>query len=416
MAYRLTQDFKLGAINELKLRAAWGRAGSLPPFGAKSSQAQISSTGISITQLANTALNRSYTDELEVGVDGQLFNRINFSLTYADAISKNDFIQPPSFTPFFGSSSIYRNLGAVKSNSWEAEINGDIIQSKNFTWNQGFTFTRVRSKITDLGNIPDFTSPVTGNGISNVSTVSSAGSSSDPLFRKAIGYSAYSFWGQKVLRSLDELQVDKNGKVLNAGGGTLTPADFVVNSLGFVVEKSKLGTKDERPIFYVNPATGNNTFLARGEPDFQIGLPTNLTFFKKINFFFLLDWKQGGYKYNQTLQYLTFDNRTQVFEKFAASGLPIQFVQGLYNGNVFTDYWLEKSSFVALRELSLSYNFDGSKLGKLGRVVKSLRVAAIGRNMFYFTKYKGVNPEGYWEYYPYPVYRTISGKLTFTLF
>jgi hypothetical protein len=216
--------------------------------------------------------------------------------------------------------------------------------------------------------------------------------------------------------------VDKStGFVNNVRSSTgaitgLTPDDFTRNSLGFVVAKSTFGTENEAPLFFSNPATGNNFYLGRGEPDFQIGVPTNLTIMKNFNLFFLVDWQQGGLKYNQTVQYLTLENRTTVSDDIIRAGLPRAFVNQLYNGNVATDYWLEKTTYVALRELSLSYNLGGQKLGNLGKVVKNLRFALIGRNLFYFTNYKGVNPEGYWEYYPYPLYRTFSGKLTLNLF
>lgn len=400
VAYRVTQDVSLGFVNELKVRAAWGRAGSLPGFNAKNSIASITSTGISIQQLENTNLERSYTDELEVGIEGQMFNKINYNITYADAKSVGDFVRPPSFTPFFGSSSIVRNLGDVKSYSVEAEFNGDVVKRKNFSINTGLTFTLVRSRILDLGGIPDF----------SVGTEASA-----PLFRKSVGLSAFGFWGKKVLRSLDQLQLDQNGRVINVPGG-LSPNDFAINNMGFVVQRSLMGTANERPIFFVDPETGGTTFLGRGEADFQIGIPTNINIGNKLNIFFLLDWKQGGLKYNQTRQYLTFDNRTKVWEDFARAGLPIQFLQQVYNGNQITDYWLEKNSFVAFRELSLAYNVSNKQLGKLGKFVQSARVALIGRNLFYFTDYQGVNPEGYWEYYPYPVYRTMSAKITFNLY
>lgn len=407
LAYRVTEDVKMGILNELKLRAAWGRAGSLPGFNAKNSIVSLGATTISVTQLQNTNLSRSYTDELEIGVDGQLWKRINFNLTYANANSTGDFVRPPSVQAIQGTAGITRNLGSVKSTSYEAEINGDVIKTKNFVWNTGLTFTLVRSKITDLGGIPEFQS-----GYDN---------SDEAIFRKEVGRSAYAFWGQKVFRDLGGLQVDKDGFVINARTFSgpvsgLKVTDFVVNQMGFVVLKSTAGTASERPIFYRNAATGNNYFLGRGEADFQIGIPSNITLFNDINIFFLLDWKQGGYKYNKTTQYLTFDNRSKVFEDFVTSGLPQTFVGEVYNGNSITDYWLEKSSFVAVRELSLAYNLRGSKLGAVGKVIKNVRIAAIGRNLFYFTKFKGSNPEGFFEYYPYPVYRTFSGKLTFNLF
>ena len=45
LAYRLTQDFKLGPVNELKLRVAYGEAGSLPPYGAKDSRVTLTNSG-----------------------------------------------------------------------------------------------------------------------------------------------------------------------------------------------------------------------------------------------------------------------------------------------------------------------------------------------------------------------------------
>jgi hypothetical protein len=346
--------------------------------------------------LANPGLSRSYTDEVEIGFDGQAFNRLNFNLTYAFANSQKDFIQTPPIQQVNGTALIWRNLGAVQSRSIEAELNSNIMNTKKVRWNTGFTFTLVRSKITDLGGIPEFTY--------------------DGLFRKAEGLSAYAFWGFKVLRNLSDLQVDKTTGFVTNVPGNLSTSDFTLNSKGFVVEKSKLGTAAERPVFFTDAATGNTAYLQRGEPDFQIGLPQTFSFFdNKMSLFFLVDWKQGGYKYNSTIQYLTFDNRTQLFEDYVSGGLPLQFIQSIYNGNNITNFWLEKNSFVAIRELSLAYNLAGNKLGTVGKVVKNARIALIGRNLFYFTKYTGVNPEGYFEYYPYPVYRTFSAKLTINL-
>jgi TonB-linked SusC/RagA family outer membrane protein len=412
VAYRITEDVKLGKLNELKVRAAWGRAGSLPGYNWKNSRASVSATGISFTQLENTNLERSFTDELEIGLEGQAFNRINFNLTYAKADSKNGIMLAPSLVVTNGSAAIYKNLAAVTSTSYEAEINGDIIKNSSFTWNQGFTFGLTRSKITDLSGSPDFSD----------FDYTNPESSNSPIFRKSIGLSAFGFWGEKVVRNLNDLTFDGSGVVNNVivmNGTTpltgLTKNDFVVNKMGYVVIKSTENTANERPLKLRDASTGNTFFMQRGEPDFQMGFPVNLKY-KDFNLFFMVDWKKGGYKYNTTVQYLTFNNRTKLFEDFARSGLPLQFVQALYNGNSVTDVFLEKSSFAALREVSLAYNLSGRKLGKVGKTISNIRFAAIGRNLLYLTNYGGVNPEGYYEYYPYPVYRTITAKVTVNLF
>jgi len=400
LAYRLTQDFEMGPVTELKLRAAYGTAGSEPPYGAKDSKVSTSGGSIVITQFANPNLQRSVTSETEVGFDATLWNKINVQFNYADSKSENDFIQVPSFTPTTGSAGRWANLGAVTSNSIELEINGDIYKSSNsnFIWKSGFTFGRVRSKITDLGGIPEF---LDGG-----------------LFWKGQGLSAYAFYGQKVIRSIDDLQVDGSGNVISrtstgaiVGGGSLQKGAFTVNSMGFVVETSKLGTANEEPLFYSNPETGNLAYLGRGEPDFVIGFSNTLVFFKNISLYFLLDWKQGGLKYNQTTQYLTFDSRTKVWEDFARAGLPASFIQKVYNGNSVTDYWLEDNSYLSLREVNLSYDVPVNKIGGVSKVIKGVKLNVTGRNLYNFSKYRGSNLEGYYEYYPYPVYRTFSGRI-----
>jgi len=51
----------------------------------------------------------------------------------------------------------------------------------------------------------------------------------------------------------------------------------------------------------------------------------------------------------------------------------------------------------------------------LSKVLKNARLALTGRNLYTWTKYQGVTPEGLYEFYPYPAYRTYSAKLSFNL-
>ncbi len=390
-SYRITQDLNLGPINELKARLAYGQAGSLPPYGAKDSRVSVSSSGgVSFTQIENTNLQRAVTEEIEAGFDGSIKKKINFALTYARAISTNDFIQPPTFAPTQGSGSVYKNLGKVQSTSYEMELNGDAVTKKNFIWTTGLTFSRVRSEIKDLGPYPDFTSG---------------------LFRKATGLSPSAYWGQEYLTSLSQLQLDDNGFVINAGTN-LKPEDFAVNSLGFVVIKSTIGTPSEKAVKYKNALTGDNKIIGDAQPDFLVGFTNTFTIAKNLTLYTLIDWKKGGFKYNQTEQYLTFDSRTAVWQDFIQSGVQGTFVNDLYNGNSTTSFWLQNSGYVMLREASISYNIPGKMLGNLGKTLKSVRVAVIGRNLLTSTEYRGSSLEGTAEYYPYPVYRTFSGKLT----
>jgi len=389
-AYRLTQDVKLGFINELKLRVAYGKAGSLPPFGAKESLVSLSSSGgVSYNQRDNTDLKRAITSELELGFDAQLFNRINVQGNYAFSESKNDFILVPAFPPTTGSARIYGNLGAVKSNSLELEINGNVISNRTFTWNTGVTFSRIRSKITSLGDVPEFT---------------------DGDFRKAPGVSPFAFYGYSVLTGLNQLETNAQGIVTNAAGGIYNLNDFTLNQLGFVVLKSQLGTAAETPLLYQNAATGNSKIIGDAQPDFIVGF-SNTFNFGPLSLYAVLDWKQGGQKYNETQQYLTYQYRSPFSDEAAQAGLPLAFTTGVFNAQQTTDYWLQSSSYVSLRELSLSYKLPLKALG-INSVLSNARLSLVGRNLFTWTSFTGVTPEGNQDFYDYPAYRIYSAKLT----
>ncbi len=391
IAYRISEDIALGPVTELKVRAAYGRAGSLPGYGAKESQVRLTNSGgVSFVRRENTDLTRAVTSELEVGFDAVLFNKINIQANYASASSRNDFIQEPSFPPVNGTAGIWNNLGEVRSNSLELEINGNIINDKKWHWNAGATFSRVRSKITSLGTVPEFTS---GD------------------FRKAAGISPYSYYGYSILTSLSQLEVDDKGFVSNAGNGILKPEDFTLNKLGFVVLKSQIGTAAETPVFYQNAATGNNKVIGDAQPDFQVGF-TNSVSWGPLSLYAVVDWKQGGQKYNETVNYLTYQYRSTFTDKAVAAGLPLAFTTAVFNAQQTTDYWIENSGYVSIREISLSYQLPVQQLG-IGRIVKGAKLSAIGRNLYTWTDFTGVTPEGFdIDFYAYPVFRTFSGRLT----
>ncbi|WP_316738771.1 SusC/RagA family TonB-linked outer membrane protein [Pedobacter aquatilis] len=390
VAYRLTEDVKLGALNELKLRVAYGKAGSLPPFGAKESLVSLSSSGgVSYNQRENTDLKRAITSELELGFDAQILGRINVQANYAFSNSVNDFILAPAFPPTTGSARIYGNLGAVKSNSLELEVNGNVIVKNSFTWNAGVTFSRIRSKITSLGDVPEFT---------------------DGDFRKATGVSPFAFYGYSVLTSLDQLETNAQGIVTNAAGGVLPLSDFTQNGLGFVVLKSQIGTAAETPLLYQNAATGNSKIIGDAQPDFVVGF-SNTFNLGPLSLYAVLDWKQGGQKYNETQQYLTYQYRSPFSDEAAQAGLPLAFTTAVFNAQQTTDYWLQNSSYVSLRELSLSYRLPLKSIG-INRVLSNARLALVARNLYTWTSFTGVTPEGNQDFYDYPTYRIYSAKLT----
>ena len=192
----------------------------------------------------------------------------------------------------------------------------------------------------------------------------------DGDYRRDKGLSTSTIWGYGIFTSLNQLRTNEAGFVTNAGDGTKTLNDYTVNSLGFVVEKAALGTKNEAPVFYVDEKTGNTKVIGDAQPDFTVGFTNTLTY-------------------------------------------------GPFNAELPTDYWVEDAGYLSLRELSLSYNIPVARLG-LGQWIKKARFALLGRNLFILTKFTGVNVDGddydgsagTSDFFNYPSYRTLSAKLT----
>ena len=51
----------------------------------------------------------------------------------------------------------------------------------------------------------------------------------------------------------------------------------------------------------------------------------------------------------------------------------------------------EPGDFLALREVTLSYSIQSDLVKKAG--LETIRLSATGNNLWYFTKYRGLNPE-----------------------
>ena len=58
-----------------------------------------------------------------------------------------------------------------------------------------------------------------------------------------------------------------------------------------------------------------------------------------------------------------------------------------------SDRYVENSDFIRLQYMQLTYTFDPSMLKRWGIGLRNLSFACSGNNLFFFTKYSGVDPE-----------------------
>ena len=389
-AYRVSEDLSLPGVDELKLRASYGTSGQRPPFVAQYETFSASSSGISPVILGNRNLKPSEVRELELGFNAGLFNRTSLEVNYARTQTQNDYLLVP-LSAAAGYQAQYQNVGEIESNAFEVALSSFLLQRRDLSLDVNLTFSRIRQRVTDLAGTPAFT--IQGQGAL-------------PLFRIEEGVNYGAIYGNQLLTSLDQLTLGENGGVINLGGadvngdGSITRADFTLNSQGFVVPARELGAgeADDRQPVYLVDENGEQAVVQIGDtqPDFQMGFTTNFNF-KGFGVFALVDWVQGADVYNFTKQLLYFNDRHQDQVDFAAEGFDYGYTNGssaIYNASNASSYFVEDASFAKLREVALSYTLGSGFMQRyLGNRAQSIKLSVIGRNLLTLTGYSGWDPE-----------------------
>lgn len=397
-AYRITQDFDISGIQELKIRTSYGTAGLRPPFEARYEVVGLANGQITnpIT-LGNENLRPSISRELEMGVDMSFLDRFTLMFNYARTLNTDQILNVP-VSASTGFSSQWQNAGTLVAKVFEISLGADLLSAQNFRWNLTLNADRVRQQVTGLDTEPY--------------------SINSGLFRIEPGVNFGTIYGHKWATDLNE--------VANQVPGEANVADhFVVNNQGYVVSTSLIGTSNEIPI-KVRDSNGNpiDTKIGDMNPDFTMNLLSNMHV-HRVNLFALWSWQQGGDVYNHMRRYMLVHNVGKELDQF---GKPLNEVKAARYYNELTSWnnshFVEDGTFVTLRELALNYQLPPRWLDNV--FLKNVSFGLVGRNLLMFTRYSGFNPEvGHneggvdsnvfkFDISSYPLFRTFSGTVTVT--
>ncbi|KFF03319.1 SusC/RagA family TonB-linked outer membrane protein [Flavobacterium reichenbachii] len=346
-------------LDNLKIRVGYGVTGNQDGIGEYKSLSILGvgndsyydpvtktwSLAYSPKQNPNPDLKWESTQQLNIGVDFSLFNRISgsfewYSKTTKDLLYTYEVPQPPYLV-----GNMLANVGEMSNKGIELTLNADIIKGDKFTWDANLTLGHNVQKIEKLSN-PTYKTDVIYSG----SLHGLAGMSGQYSQVIAEGYPVGTFWG------FQSAGLDADGKMLyyNAAGEKVLD--------GVLVDADK---KD----------------LGNIQPDLTLGIGMNFTY---GNF----DLGISGYgmfgqkALNATNMMLNDPNRLPAFN------VPDDFLNsGITSSPKYSSYWIEDASFFRLQTLSLGYTlplkYKGSKI----------RMYVMGENLFVLTSYKGVDPE-----------------------
>lgn len=281
---------------------------------------------------------------------GFLDDRITGSIDYYYRTTKNllALINQPALTNF--TNQIVGNVGNMRDQGVEFNLNAQIIKSKDLNWTAGFNVTYNQNKITNL--------TLAGTGSSSgLATGNISGGTGNYIQINSVGYTKYSFYTYQQVygtngKPLDGVFVDRNG-------------DGIINQNDLYVNKSP-------------------------DPKEYFGFSTDLQY-KKWSIGLVARANLGNYVYNNVASSTgvqrNFLNPIGVLDNGSSTVLASGLI-GSSDKQVLSDYWLENASFLRMDNTHIGYNF-GKVFQKSGNLGISFNV----QNVFIITKYKGVDPE-----------------------
>jgi TonB-linked SusC/RagA family outer membrane protein len=320
------------AIDELKMRVAYGRAGNQPTGGKFTFLTNLIEEGVTGFRASTIkgfpGIKPETASEIEGGFDLTfLTGRARLSATQFKKQIDN-LILSASVAPSTGFSTQTINGGQISTHGTEIELGITPIQSERFSWISNTTYSSNKGRVTRLP-VPGFI-PTSGS------------------FGSRFG-NAFIQQGQLVT----VLQAVNGCTALNAAGTSCPSANRVL------------------------------TFVGNSAPDYTMGFNNDLTF-GAFRLSSLFDWRKGGLGVNLTNNY--FDGGL-LADTLAGQQRLADFAKG-------KAVYVENSGFVKLRELTLGYQMPAGVTSRLfnGRV-SNARVEFSGRNLKTWTKYTGLDPE-----------------------
>ncbi len=362
-AWRIKQEpflQNVTAISNLKLRASIGVTGNQNGIGNFAAQGLWTggtgyggNPGIAPQQLGNPDLQWERTRQASVGLDVGLFNdRVSFELNLYDKYTTNGLIQLalPATTGF---SQYWSNAAEISNRGFEFALNTVNVQRAGLTWTTSFNIAQ------NVNNIEKLPNPLRYG--------------SRELILQQQGTPLYSFWVYK------QLYVDPQT-------GNAVYEDVNKDGQITVADRQIVGGRRPGSIW----------------PKFFGGLTNNLTYRGfDLNLFFAYQYGNSIYNHNRffgegggardAARIILASNLARWQKPGDITDVPR--TDGI-NVNNYRDggsRWLEDGSFLRLRSLTVGYTFPKGLTRKVG--LQSVRVFAVGTNLWTLTKYTGLDPE-----------------------
>lgn len=155
------QEYK-SWLNMAKLRVSYGvngndGIGSYKQYGTYAPSSYNGITGMLPSTPANDNLSWEKNNTFNVGIDFGFLNRITGSIDFYTR-KTTDMLLSKSQSYTSGFSSILDNVGSMRNTGIEAQVDVNVFENKDWSWNVGFNLAHNKTKVLDLGDVDKLTS------------------------------------------------------------------------------------------------------------------------------------------------------------------------------------------------------------------------------------------------------------------
>lgn len=379
LAWRINQEPFLESvrdIDDLKFRLSWGKTGSTNVSDFSYIQYFNGNLygGQSGLTLASTYPNRDIkwemTTEYNAGVDFTLFNgRLTGSFDIYHR-KTDGALAPAPIALEFGIGTYYSNILDLTNNGFEFSIGGDVVRTKDFTYNTMLSISSNRNKITKLnGSTLDMMHQdlyMEGHAMGTVKGYKVAGI----------------YQSQDQIRKLNEQAMAKGFDFYQDGAAVGDYMFADTNGDGYISEADR-------------------TAIANPEPKVFGGWSNTLSY-KNFTLSMLFQYQLGGDAYYSTMQESASGaigmsilremyGNTWTPDRTDAKYAKLMWMPSAYTNTQANDRYVYSNSYFRLRNITLSYTFEPAWLERLH--VSGASVFFTATNLFTITDWPGLDPD-----------------------
>ena len=378
-AWRISEEqwFNVSKIDNLKLRASWGKLGN-NAVGDYATQllyerrnyvfGGTAVPGAGISAIVNEDLTWETTTMTDIGIDLSAFKgQLNWTFDVYNKIT-DDILIRASVPGVFGYlDAPYMNAGIVRNRGLETEISWKGGVGKDFTYGISANYSFVRNKVLKYqGNVATY--------------------SGQRILLE--GYGIYDYYVREVECIATQEKIDRmltDGYIFYPS--TPKPGDFIYKDQQ---KKGEVGYK----------IIDDNDRVIKGHsyPSHFFGLTLSAAW-KGIDFSMMFSGVAGISQYlNSTWYTNVLKNGSVINRKFLNawsptnqdSKIPAITTNDGGRNTVANDFWLQDASYLKLRNVSVGYTFPTKWMDPF---VSRARIYFTGENLHTFTRFEGLDPE-----------------------